>query len=524
MGEANENLALSLKGISKRFGRVKANDDIHLDVKKGCIHGIIGENGAGKSTLMNILYGFYQADKGDFIVDGKSVTLTSPKDAIYHGIGMVHQHFMLVPTFSVWENILLGSEPSAILKNPRIYVESIITKLGSSFSKDLDLDTKVEDLPVGLQQRVEIIKALKSGGNILILDEPTGVLTPQEADELFAILRGLRDDGVTILLITHKLKEIMDITDEVSVMRGGKMVAHRHTAETSPSELAELMVGRKILLNVKKPQKQIGKEILRVENASSISSQGHSHFENLSFSLRQGEILGIAGVAGNGQSELLEALAGMRSLTSGWLQIGTHKITPQTPIDAAKMREFGVAHVPEDRHRHGMVLPFSACENMVLGHHFSDLAGQGIWLDYPKIHTLTQQLIEQYDVRPPHGDLSAKSFSGGNQQKQVIAREIHANPQLLLIGQPTRGVDIGAIEFIHQQIIALSAAGTAVILVSVELDEIMSLADTILVMHEGEISGMLPRKDANEQNLGLLMAGIELDEIHAHSPQNNINK
>ncbi|GGE90010.1 ABC transporter ATP-binding protein [Stappia taiwanensis] len=500
-------LAIELVGIDKRFGSVRANKDIDLKVAKGSIHGIVGENGAGKSTLMSILYGFYHADAGEIRVDGRPVTIADSQAAIALGIGMVHQHFMLVENFTVLENVILGAEGGPLLAGGVARARATLKRLAEDYDLKVDPDAVIEDLPVGLQQRVEILKALFRGADILILDEPTGVLTPAEADHLFRILKVLRDEGKTVLLITHKLREIMAITDEVSVMRRGEMVATRQTAKTSMGELAELMVGRRVLLEVEKQPASPGRPVLQVENLTARDGRGVDVVRDVSFEVRAGEIVGIAGVSGNGQSELLEAIAGIRPVRSGAVTIdGTRLDLARNPVDAAAMRRHGLAHVPEDRHRMGLVTSFSEYENAILGYHRDPAYGRGPMLDIGAIREAARAEIEKYDIRPPDCLLRTAGFSGGNQQKIVLAREIERDPVILLVGQPTRGVDIGAIEFIHKRLVALRDAGKGVLLVSVELDEIRALADRVLVMFDGRVVGeRAPETDESE--LGLLMAG-----------------
>ncbi|MGC6484311.1 MAG: ABC transporter ATP-binding protein [Candidatus Puniceispirillales bacterium] len=503
--------AIALTAINKRFGDVHANRDVSLAVEPGSIHGIIGENGAGKSTLVNILYGFYTIDSGQISINGVPVVIRHAADAIAHGIGMVHQHFMLVPNFTVLENVMLGHEGSRQIDKAAEKARHKLMDLIENFGLAVDLDAIVEDLPVGLQQRVEILKALYRGADILILDEPTGVLTPQETDQLFNILAMLREQGVTVLLITHKLKEIMAITSAVSVMRAGQMVAHRKTAETSPAELAELMVGRKVLLKVDHTPAKPGQPVLEVQQLGLDQAQGLCGLDEVSLTLREGEILGIAGVSGNGQSELLDILSGIRMPDRGQFRACGMTVGPDQVTDPAALRRIGVAHVPEDRHKRGIVMPFSAAETVILGYSDSPEENSGWWLSPDRLEKGCAELMDQFDVRPPNPKLASENFSGGNQQKLVLAREINRQPKLLLIGQPTRGVDIGAIEFIHRQLIAMRDRGCAILLVSVELDEIMSLADRIVVMNGGRIVGELDREDADERKLGLMMAGIERD-------------
>jgi general nucleoside transport system ATP-binding protein len=495
--------AVVLEGVNKSFGPVHANKNIELRVEPATIHGIIGENGAGKSTLMNILYGFYQADSGRVLVDGQERVIRSPEDAIKAGIGMVHQHFMLVEPFTVLENILLGAEGGWTLKAGQARAREELLRLERDYSLEVDIDARVEDLPVGIQQRVEILKALFRGARVLILDEPTGVLTPQEADHLFRILKSLKAQGRTVILITHKLREIMAITDHVSVMRGGEMVAHRKTAETTTEELAELMVGRKVLLRVEKQPARPGAPVLEVENLEVTDEQGVKRVKGVSFTVRAGEIVGVAGVAGNGQSELLEALSGIRKASGGRVLLHGEPI-----LDAADARRKKLGHVPEDRLRMGLVRGFPAYENAILGYQLLPAYSEHGFLKRRGIIAHCLGWMQGYDVRPVAPMLQATSFSGGNQQKLVLAREMEHDPDLLLVGQPTRGVDIGAIEFIHRRLIAMRDAGKAILLVSVELDEIMSLADRIIVMFDGTITGELPGTEANARRIGMLMAGI----------------
>jgi general nucleoside transport system ATP-binding protein len=448
--------AIELVGISKSFGAVKANEDIHLVVRRGTIHGIVGENGAGKSTLMSILYGFYQADAGEIRIGGKPVPIPDSDAAIKAGIGMVHQHFMLVEPFTVLENVVLGAESGALLRPSLAKARGELTRLAREYELQVDPDAVVGELSVGFQQRVEILKALYRQADILILDEPTGVLTPAEADHLFRILKALRDEGKTIILITHKLREIMAATDEVSVMRRGRMVATLETAKTSPAELAELMVGRRVLLRVEKGPARPGPVVLEVRDLRLVDWQGVERLRGLSFDLRAGEILGIAGVAGNGQSELLEVLAGIQPATGGAVRFKGRPLDLSSMANADERRQVGIAHVPEDRHRRGLVMPYRTWENACFGYHgWPGFTGRLGIMDNRAMAADARGKIERFDIRPPEPQLEARSFSGGNQQKIVLAREIERDPEVLLVGQPTRGVDIGAIEFIHSQIVAL---------------------------------------------------------------------
>ncbi len=503
--------ALRLDGISKSFGAVHANRDISLGVKAGTIHGIVGENGAGKSTLMNIIFGLQTPDHGTISVFDSLKTIRTSADAISLGIGMVHQHFMLVPNMSVLDNVMLGSEGGSLLAEGREQTLERLQSLSKNYGMGVDPHALIEDLPVGIRQRVEIIKAIKGGARLLILDEPTGVLTPGEAAQLFNILRSLRDDGVTVLLITHKLEEIMSITDYVSVMRDGEMVAHRETTQTNPEELARLMVGRDVLLSVEKGPADPKEVKLSASSINCRSAVGNTLLKNVSFDLRAGEILGVAGVAGNGQTELLEILSGMRAATSGSFTILDQIVNGDSALSPSAMRELGIAHIPEDRHEHGLVLSFEAQENAILGYHHDDRFKRGLFLNQEGILDRCKTLMRDHDVRPPNPNLNASNFSGGNQQKIVIGREVDRDPEILLVGQPTRGVDVGAIEFIHKQLIRLRDEGCAILLVSVELEEILSLSDRIMVMNEGEIVGIVDQAAASQEKIGMMMAGIETE-------------
>jgi simple sugar transport system ATP-binding protein len=506
--------AVELIGIDKRFGAVHANKAVSLSVAKGAIHGIVGENGAGKSTLMSILYGFYEADAGEIRVNGKPIRIRSSKDAIAAGIGMVHQHFMLVDTFSVIENVMLGAESGMLIRASLARTRAELERLARDYGLNVHPDALVGELPVGEQQRVEILKALYRHCDILILDEPTGVLTPQETDQLFGILRALKERGVTVILITHKLREIMAITDTVTVMRHGEVVAERVTAATDREELAVLMVGRKVRLAPDRAAAQPGKPVLAVEHLSLVDGAGVTRLDNLDFSVRAGEIVGIAGVSGNGQSELLEVLSGIRPPTSGHFEVLGLRVDAATPHPPDRMRRLGLAHVPEDRHRLGLVTGFPAWESAMLGYQRDRTYGAAL-IDHDKAEQRCLGLMQSFDVRPPQPKLASSKFSGGNQQKLILAREMARHPKVLLVGQPTRGVDIGAIEFIHKQIVAMRDAGSAVLLVSVELDEILALSDRILVMFQGRIVGETDGSTADERQLGLWMANAHGTESAA---------
>ncbi|MCD9148269.1 ABC transporter ATP-binding protein [Pseudophaeobacter flagellatus] len=500
--------AIELKGISKSFGPVQANKDISIRVAPGTIHGIIGENGAGKSTLMSILYGFYKADKGEIWINGNRTEIPDSQAAIAAGIGMVFQHFKLVENFTVLENIVLGAEDGGLLMPSLSKARKILKELAAEYELHVDPDKRIDEIGVGMQQRVEILKALYRQADILILDEPTGVLTPPEADQLFRILDRLRAEGKTIILITHKLREIMDATDTVSVMRRGQMTATVKTSETSPEHLAELMVGRKVLLRVDKVPAKPGKPIVEIEQLRVVDEAGVERLKGIDLTLRAGEIMGIAGVAGNGQSELLEVLGGMRS-GEGVIRLNGVDLPLQgAGSDARARRAAHVAHVPEDRQSEGLIMGFHAWENVAFGYHHAPEYQKGLLMDNAVLRADTEAKMAKFDVRPPDPWLEAKSFSGGNQQKIVVAREIERNPELLLIGQPTRGVDIGAIEFIHKQIVALRDQGKAILLVSVELEEILSLADRVAVMFDGRIMGERAVDETDEKELGLMMAGV----------------
>lgn len=507
--------ALELRGIDKHFGAVHANKNIDLKVETGTIHGIVGENGAGKSTLMSIIYGFYEADQGDIAIDGRVLTIKDSKTAIASGIGMVHQHFMLIQNFTALENVVLGAESGELIDTSLDKARTELQRLSDEFGLSVPLDRPVEELSVGFQQRIEILKALYRGARILILDEPTGVLTPQETEHLFKVLDSLKAQGTTVILITHKLREILAATDNVSVMRRGEMVAHVKTAETSQEELAELMVGRKVLLRVDKGSSAPGDVKLSVKNLSMTDNTGVKRLDSVSLNVRAGEIVGIAGVSGNGQSELLETLAGITPVDSGTIDLNGHILDAQHPMNPSQVRKAGVGHIPEDRHRMGLINTFSAYEAFVLGYHRNHEYNGALQMKQGAIIADCKAKMERWDVRPQDPYLKTANFSGGNQQKLVIAREIEQGPDVLLIGQPTRGVDIGAIESIHKRILEMRDAGKAILLVSVELDEIRSLADRILVMFDGIIVGEVPADKADERTLGLMMANIVPDHIKA---------
>ncbi|MBS0550165.1 MAG: ABC transporter ATP-binding protein [Proteobacteria bacterium] len=499
--------AIELEAIDKSFGSVHAVRGVSLRIERGSVAGIVGENGAGKSTLMSILYGLYQADGGEIRINGRAVRMDSPRDAIAHGIGMVHQHFMLVESFTVLENLVLGAEGGPLLAGGMAAARAELGRLGREYGLAIDPDALVADLSVGEQQRVEILKVLFRGARILILDEPSAVLTPQETDRLFRILATLKEHGVTVVLITHKLREILAVTDTVHVMRRGELVARRETRATGLEELAELMVGRQVRLHIDKAPLAPGEVRLRAEHLSLVDGRGVRLLDDIGLELRAGEIVGIAGVSGNGQTELLQVLAGLRPPSAGRVEVCGHAIDAAHPGDPAEMRALGVAHVPEDRLRQGMVGAFAASETSILGYHEDEPFSRNHLLDNPAVGAHCATLMQRFDVRPPAPDLRSSSFSGGNQQKLVLAREMARAPRVLLVGQPTRGVDIGAIEFIHRELVKSRDAGCAVLVVSVELDEILSLADRILVMFAGRIVGEVAGSLADERRIGLMMAG-----------------
>jgi simple sugar transport system ATP-binding protein len=498
---------LELKEITKRFGDVLANDHVNIVVKPGTIHAIVGENGAGKSTAMRIAYGFYTADSGEIIVDGQVRDIRSPHDAIALGIGMVHQHFMLVETMTVAENIVLGAEPGSSFALDLKSAANQIRQLSEEFKLAVNPNEPVEHLSVGQQQRVELLKALYRHARLLILDEPTAVLTPLEVEEFFTILHRMREQGKTVIIITHKLSEVLAISDEVTVMRDGKVVGRVQTKDTNAAELARMMVGREVLLRVEKTDAHPGRPALEVRNLSVVNGNGAKRVNEASFEVRSGEIVGIAGVEGNGQTELIEALAGLiePAQITGEILVDGKNITA---MGARVRRELGIAHIPEDRHRRGLLLEFSLAENSILGVHYrppiAAFAGN-IFLDENAVQRRAHEIIEGFDVRPRNASLPARALSGGNQQKLIIGREYHVDPKLLLVSQPTRGVDIGAIEFIHSQLVSLRDKGCAILLVSAELEEVTSLSDRLLIIHEGRIVGEVDPKKATLEEIGLLM-------------------
>lgn len=498
-----EPLALEVRNCTKRFPGVLANDDVRFALKKGHIHALLGENGAGKSTLMNVIYGLYSPDEGEFFIDGKPVEIQNPHDAIHYGIGMVHQHFMLVPVFTVAENIILGDE---ITRGPSLDMREAhrrIRQLSQDYGLEVDPSALVEDLSVGAQQRVEIIKALYRKARILVLDEPTAVLTPQEVEDLFRVMKQLTDRGVSIIFITHKLKEVMAVADEITVMRRGQVVGFTTPQETDEQGLASMMVGRDVLLRVEKAPAQPGEVVLDVRDLVVLDERKLEAVRGISFQVREGEILGLAGVQGNGQTELAEALTGLREFEGHILLAGQEipKLNPRAEFEA------GLAHVPEDRHRHGLVLAHSVADNGVLVTYYKPPFARGLQRNEEAVVENSETLIEKYDVRTPGPLVPARNLSGGNQQKVIVAREFSRPVKVLLANQPTRGLDVGSIEYIHQQIIEMRDRGVGVLLISAELDEILSLADRIAVMYHGQIVKSMPAAKATREQLGLLMAG-----------------
>ena len=498
-------LAVDMRKITKAFPGVVANDQVDFEVRKGEIHALVGENGAGKSTLMNILYGLIRLDAGQILIDGQPAPMQGPRDAIQHGIGMVHQHFMLIPVFTVGENIVLGREPTTAGDlYDRGRADQEIMALTQRYGLALDADARVGDLPVGIQQRVEIVKVLYRGAEILILDEPTGVLTPQESADLFKVLRDLVKGGKTIIFISHKLNEVLEISDRITVMRRGKVVGHLITNDTDEAEIARLMVGRDVLLRVDKKPARPGPVALHAEDLTASSDQGVPALRGISFDLHQGEILGFAGVEGNGQSELVEVLAGTRRPTGGQVLLGPRDVTA---LNAARIRSAGIGHIPEDRRGAGLVLEYSVADNLILGRQRTErFAWHHLVLRLRAIVDWARRLINEFDIRTPSAETPARTLSGGNQQKIIVAREMASEPRVLLAAQPTRGVDIGAIEFIHRRLVAERDQGTAVLLVSAELEEVRSLSDRIAVIYEGRIVS-IEEPDTPEDRLGLLMLG-----------------
>ncbi len=500
---------LELRGITKQFPGVLANDNVNLTLEKGEIHALLGENGAGKTTLMNILYGLYKPTKGEIFINDKKVDITGPTDAIRQGIGMVHQHFMLVPVLTVTENVMLGEESTRNGLLDRNKVADRISEISKKYGLLVDPHAYVKDLPVGIQQRVEIIKVLYRHANILILDEPTAVLTPQEVEELFGIIKSLVAQGVSLIFITHKLKEVLAVADRITVIRRGKTVGTATPAEATPKSLAEMMVGRAVELVVHKTEAKPQKPVLSVTDLYVKNDRDALAVRGVSFEVKAGEVLGVAGVQGNGQTELVEALTGMRRVESGGITIAGQ---PAANLSPRKITEMGVAHVPEDRQRDGLVLSFPIKDNMMLNTYYNTFA-KGAVIDEEKVARVSQEWVEAFDVRTPSIDAAASTLSGGNQQKVIVAREFSRPTKLLIAAQPTRGLDVGSIEYIHSRIIQKRDEGNAVLVVSTELDEIRALSDRIAVMYEGRIVDILPANRVTKEQLGLLMAGSRPEHL-----------
>jgi general nucleoside transport system ATP-binding protein len=500
---------IEMLNIRKEFPGIVANDNITLQVKKGEIHALLGENGAGKSTLMNVLFGLYQPEKGEIRVKGKPVNITNPNIANDLGIGMVHQHFMLVDPFTVTENIILGQETTSKGMIDIKKAENDVRAISERYGLAVDPSAKIQDISVGMQQRVEILKTLYRGAEILIFDEPTAVLTPQEIGELIQIMKTLISEGKSIILITHKLKEIMEVCDRCTVIRKGKGIGTVTVSETNPNELASLMVGREVTFTTEKIEATPKHDVFTIENLHVKDSRGLGAVNGLDLTVRAGEIVGIAGVDGNGQSELIEAITGLRKIESGTVKLNGKEITKLSP---RKITESGVAHIPQDRHKHGLVLDFPIGENMVLQTYYQEPNSKMGVLNFKNIYKKARTLIEEFDVRTPSEYTPARALSGGNQQKAIIGREVDRNPDLLIAAQPTRGLDVGAIEFIHKRLIEQRDNGKGVLLVSFELDEIMNVSDRIAVIYEGKIVAIVNPKETTEQELGLLMAGSKRKE------------
>ncbi|WP_393959038.1 ABC transporter ATP-binding protein [Priestia megaterium] len=495
---------IEMLDIRKEFPGIVANDNITLQVKKGEIHALLGENGAGKSTLMNVLFGLYQPEKGQIRVNGQEVKITDPNVANDLGIGMVHQHFMLVQNFTVTENIILGNEPTRTGKINIKKAAQDIQELSNQYGLSVDPYAKIQDIPVGMQQRVEILKTLYRGADILIFDEPTAALTPQEITELIQIMKKLIQEGKSIILITHKLKEIMSVCDRCTIIRKGVGVGTVNVQETNPDELAALMVGREVHFKTEKKTATPKEAVLTIKELVVEDSRGVEAVSSLDLSVRAGEIVGIAGVDGNGQTELIEAITGLRKIKSGSITLKNQELST---LSTRKITESGVGHIPQDRHKHGLVLDYTIGENIGLQTYYQKPMSKSGILNYKEMYKKAKELIAEYDVRTPSEYTQARSLSGGNQQKAIIAREVDRSPELLIAAQPTRGLDVGAIEFIHKKLIEERDKGRAVLLVSLELDEVINLSDRIAVIYEGKIVDIVNPKETNEQELGLLMAG-----------------
>jgi len=502
-------MKLELRGITKRFPGVVANDNVNLALNTGEVLSLIGENGAGKSTLMSVLYGMYKPDEGDILIDGEPQVFTSPADAILAGIGMVHQHFMLVPVFTVAENVVLGVEPTGALGKLNIdEARRMVREISDKYSLDLDPDAVIEDLPVGVQQRVEIVKVLLRDAKVVVFDEPTAVLTPSEIIEFFEIVKTLVSAGRGVVFITHKLKEALKIADRIAVLRRGKVVGEVDPKSATESQIAEMMVGRPVELTVQKNSASAGDVVLKVTDLTVLDADGRTHVENVSFEVRAGEIVGIAGVQGNGQTELVEALTGLRKATGGTITLDGKDLTHSDPRERHQM---GMAHIPEDRQRQGLVGGLSVAENLVLTRYHDDQFSHGVIVDWDAANAIADTLISEYDIRTPNKETGVGTLSGGNQQKVIVARELSRDLRLTIAAQPTRGVDVGSIEYIHSRIVKERDAGTAVLIVSTELDEVMALSDRLLVMYRGKVVAELDPKKVTPMEVGLYMAGSRPD-------------
>jgi len=504
-------VALELRGITKRFPTVVANDDVSLSVEAGEIVGLLGENGAGKTTLMNILFGLYSPDAGEVVIDGERLELSNPSASIDAGVGMVHQHFMLVPVFTVAENVILGLEPT---RGPgwidKRVAEDLVRDVSDRYNLSVDPEAMVEDIPVGVQQRVEIIKVLVRDARYIIFDEPTAVLTPQEVDEFFEIVRGLKQDGRGVIFISHKLNEALEIADRIVVLRDGKSVGEADPATATKEQLAEMMVGRPVLLKVSKEVATPGEVALSVEQLVVLDDRGHRTVDGVSFQVRAGEIVGIAGVQGNGQTELVESITGMRPSLAGRVLVAGEDVTEHSP---RQIHRSGVAHIPEDRQESGLILDFTVTENMVLGCYYDEPYSEGILMDWAAATGASQRLVDEYDVKTNRVDVPVSTLSGGNQQKVIVAREFDRDVKLVVASQPTRGVDVGSIEYIHSRIVEQRDQGAAVLIVSSELDEVMSISDRILVMFRGRIVGEFDPASASSTEIGLAMLGSQMANV-----------
>lgn len=502
-------MKLELRGITKRFPGVVANDNVNLALNTGEVLSLIGENGAGKSTLMSVLYGMYKPDEGQIVIDGTDLVFASPADAIGAGIGMVHQHFMLVPVFTVAENVVLGVEPTGALGKLNIdEARRMVREISDKYNLDLDPDAVIEDLPVGVQQRVEIVKVLLRDAKVVVFDEPTAVLTPSEIIEFFEIVKTLVSAGRGVVFITHKLKEALNIADRIAVLRRGKVVGEVDPKTATESQIAEMMVGRPVQLTVDKNSAKTGDVVLKVTDLTVLDADGRTHVENVSFEVCAGEIVGIAGVQGNGQTELVEALTGLRKATRGVIDLGGKDLTHSNPRERHQM---GMAHIPEDRQRQGLVGGLSVAENLVLTRYHDDQFSHGVYVDWEAANAVAETLITEYDIRTPNKETGVGTLSGGNQQKVIVARELSRDLRLTIAAQPTRGVDVGSIEYIHSRIVKERDAGTAVLIVSTELEEVMALSDRLLVMYRGKVVAELDPKKVTPMEVGLYMAGSRPD-------------